>query len=121
MKTVVFKGKEYKNYLVSEDSKVFNAKTGKELKQFRTGRRRELSVSLSENGKKRDVKVALLVLEAYKGRPTDITNKLCGLTWSVNHINGNIDDNNLINVEWRTVSENIKLYWADVKSGRRTR
>ena len=125
-KTVVYNGREYSNYTITTDGRIFNAKTGRELKHSYVGtnkcsRRLDPAVNLSVSGKKITAKVALLVLETYKGRPTPLTDKHSGLSWSVNHIDGNWKNNNLSNLEWQTVSDNLRLYWADVKAGRKTR
>ena len=117
-KTVVYKGKEYSNYTVTTDGRIFNAKTEKELKQVYVGRnkdsrRHDLAINLCENGKRITVKVALLVLETYKGRPAPLTNTHSGLSWSVNHIDENVYNNDISNLEWLTVVDNAKAYWAN--------
>lgn len=72
------------------------------LKQKRpiSAKRRDARVSLWKNGKPRDHLVARLVASAFLGAP------IPGMT--VNHINGNYEDNRPENLEWLPLADNIK-------------
>ena len=63
-------------------------------------RRNDARVSLWKNGKVKDVLVSRLVASTWIGVPTD--------DMTVNHINGDWNDNRIENLEWVTLSENIK-------------
>lgn len=63
-------------------------------------KRQDLRVSLWKNGVVKDHLVSRLVASAWHGAPCD------GMT--VNHINGIWSDNSAENLEWITLSENIK-------------
>ena len=111
-KTVVYNGRKYPNYTITTDGRIFNVTTGRELKHSYVGKRHDPAINLRENKKGITAKVALLVLETYTGKPAPLTDKHSALSWSVNHIDGNWKNNNLSNLEWLTVSDNVKAYWA---------
>lgn len=90
-------------------SKRFNRRVWKTriLKhKFRVhGKRRDAAVTLWKDGKCKDYLVSRLVAMAWvDGYETNLT---------VNHIDGNPQNNNCSNLEWITLSENIKKGYKD--------
>lgn len=86
------------NYDIYEDGRVKNIKTGKFLKGQKNMLNGYWSVNLSNNGKKKRFYnhrlVAIAFIENPENKPT------------VNHIDGNLDNNSLSNLEWMTQQEN---------------
>lgn len=93
--------KKFMNYLVSEDGDVFNASTGKKLSTFAGKKNKYRIVDLNNNGTRHRFLVHRLVAILYIGYPYD--KKL-----QVNHIDGNVLNNNYKNLEWVTCKENLK-------------
>jgi hypothetical protein len=95
----------FDNYLISVDGKVFSLKTMSFLK-LRKNRengyyRAELyNGKLNNNKKSKNLSIARLVANAYLPNPE---NKK-----TVNHIDGNKENNMLCNLEWATYSENMQ-------------
>ena len=93
--------KQFSNtkYIVSNTGLVKNSITGKTLKPYDNGKGYK-KVSLSHNGKIFKIYVhrlvALLFVEGFK----------VGLT--VDHVDGNKDNNNFHNLEWVTLEENVR-------------
>jgi hypothetical protein len=87
----------YPNYSVTEDGKVINNKTNKELKPI-LGNTGYCQVSLCNNGKIKNYNIHRLIASAFLSNDE---NKR-----EVNHINGIKTDNRLKNLEWNTSSEN---------------
>lgn len=89
--------KRYLNtkYLVSRDGRIFNAITGRELKQQNNGNG-YLKVTLTINGKQIQKLSHRIVAETY----------LINKSIQVNHKDGNKSNNNVDNLEWVTNSEN---------------
>lgn len=86
------------NYLVSDDGRVFNGSTGKELKQIITPNNGYLKVTLyRKDGKRKFENVHRLVARAF----------VDGYGDEVNHINGIKTDNRAKNLEWCTHGENL--------------
>lgn len=93
--------KDYPNYSITKDGRVFNNKHNRYLKPFkRTG---YWSVSLYEAGKMNSIRIHRLLAQAYIDNPE---NKPC-----VNHIDGDKTNNNISNLEWCTYKENTKHSW----------
>jgi hypothetical protein len=91
--------KDFEDYLVDESGNIFSSKYGKlkpikqqyHIKGYKV-------VTLVQGDLKKTLKVHRLVALAFIGNPL---NKK-----QVNHINGNKEDNNILNLEWATQSEN---------------
>ena len=88
-------------FRVSNFGNVFSKRTGKLLKQHsrKHGRKTIATKVGGRNGMSLCFKVHRLVAEAFL---ENIENKP-----QVNHIDGNPSNNNLVNLEWATASENI--------------
>jgi hypothetical protein len=100
----------YENYSVAEDGRVFNNKTGRELKYtyINTGYRR---VGICRNNKQIKHLVHRLVAEAYVPNPD---NKPC-----VNHLDKNKLNNHASNLEWCTSQENHRHSWANGRKSKK--
>ena len=82
---------------------------GKILKYYEDSQGR-LSVSLSKNDKKKNIRVHIIVAETFIGKRPD-KKVIC-------HINGNNQDNRLVNLRYDTHRENaIDIYRQGNKSG----
>jgi hypothetical protein len=92
--------KDYPNYSITKDGKVFSHKYNKFLAERNNKNRAYNSVLLYHNNIKNNVLVHRLVAMTFLDNPL---NKRC-----VNHINGNKTDNRIENLEWVTHSENSK-------------
>jgi hypothetical protein len=92
--------KDYPNYSITKDGKVFSHKTNKFLSNRNNKKRGYNYVVLYANNKHKNILVHRLVAIAYLQNPL---NKRC-----VNHINGIKTDNRVENLEWNTHSENSK-------------
>lgn len=100
-KFIIYQGKEYNNFEVSTDGQIRNAKTQKVYKLHlnKTGYW-QVCVSLGSKKNKKIFKVHKAVAETFI---PNIENKP-----SVNHIDGNKQNNVVNNLEWVTNSENIQ-------------
>lgn len=92
----------YPDYQVNTFGDIRNRKTGLILKQF-SDRYGYMRVSL---GSINNVYVHRIVCETFYGLPE-------GVRCHVNHIDGDRKNNNVLNLEWCTPSENIK--WGVMK------
>jgi len=89
----------YENYLVFEDGKVINSKTGRELKFSKTSKG-YLSVNLCKNNKRKMFRINRLVAKAYI---ENLENKP-----EVDHKNRITTDNRVENLRWATHLENMQ-------------
>ena len=87
----------YENYLISQDGKVYNEKRNKEVKTNKNSIG-YLRVNLSNKGKRKQLLVHRLVANAFIPNPNNKP--------EVNHIDGDKENNNVVNLEWTTRSEN---------------
>lgn len=71
----------------------------------RTKKRQDGRVSLWKDGEEKDYLVSRLVASTWLGSPDD------GMT--VNHIDGNYQNNSVTNLEWITRAENIRKGFSD--------
>ncbi len=95
--------KSFGNYGISECGKVFNMRTGRQLKlcKRKNTRYQSIHVELSDNGEKKVFSVHRLVAETWLPPPeTDRHN-------NVNHIDGNPSNNHASNLEWVTPAQNV--------------
>lgn len=98
MKSLAFLG--FPHYSVTEDGKVWSHHNGKFLKGSIAHNHHDKyeKVMLSENGKRKFITVHRLVAFAFLDKPH-------GKEY-VNHIDGNIHNNHMSNLEWVTALEN---------------
>lgn len=85
-------------YLISDEGIIRNNKTGKILKVSERG-----TVQLSVNQKNRGYTVGRLVAETFLPKPDDKD--------MVIHIDGNLENNNIKNLEWISNQENSQKVW----------
>ena len=90
--------KGYERYEISSIGNVRNSKTGRILKKDKS--RNYYEVVLSQQGKTKKYAIHRLVAEHFINNPKNKP--------QVNHKDGNKLNNNIENLEWVTVSENIK-------------
>lgn len=102
-KKFYYEGKET-NYSVSEDGRVRNDKTGRELKGTYASNEYQ-RVSIQINGKQKMILVHRLVAETFLPNPDNLP--------VVHHVDGNKHNNNVNNLQWVTVSENNKHNFKD--------
>ncbi len=94
--------KNYENYIVSKDGRIYNKITSKKLKAF-PDTRGYLQVKLYNNGKGVTKKVHRLVAETYL---LNIENKP-----QINHIDGIKNNNKLDNLAWISCTDNMRHSW----------
>lgn len=103
MRTLIINNKET-NYLINELGKIYNKKTNKEL----TGcikKNGYKSVKLTIEGKKKDFLVHRLVALTFLPNPSNLP--------QVNHKDRNKINNEVSNLEWINVSNNVKHSYLD--------
>ncbi len=88
------------NYLVSSDGRIYSLKTKRILKNMVQSNKRYFYVALSKNGFVKNYRVHRLVATAF------IPNKES--KEQVNHIDFDVFNNKVENLEWATISENMK-------------
>lgn len=86
-------------YLVSEEGKIFNGKTGKEVKGT-TKRNEYKTVQLTINGKQKSIMVHRIVAEMFLENPNNLP--------IVHHKDRNKLNNNVSNLEWVSYKDNIE-------------
>ncbi len=89
--------KDYEDYLIYEDGRVFSTKTNKFISNY-VNTRGYVVVELFKNSKKKMIFLHRLIALNYIPNPH---NKPC-----VNHINADKTDYRICNLEWATHSEN---------------
>lgn len=91
----------YENYLVDPDGNVYSKKTHKILKGTEhNGKQPYFYVSLRKNGKTKKIFIHRLVAMTFLDNPNDKE--------QVNHIDGDVQNNVVCNLEWCTNAENTQ-------------
>lgn len=98
----------FTDYRVSKTGEVWSIRRNKKLSPATVGPGYQ-RVNLKLNKKNYSKYIHRLVLETYKG---EANGKVC------NHIDFNVKNNNLENLEWITQGENIRHYWKNHPSPR---
>ena len=101
--------KNFENYEIYEDGRVFNTNTKKFLKGS-IGENGYLYYRLSKNNKKKMIYAHRLVAESFLNNEDNLP--------VVNHKDGNKLNNNVENLEWVSYSENTK-HWHSISSSLR--
>jgi len=89
----------YENYLIYENGQVFSKKNKRFLKP-RVDRYGYLSIQISKNNQRKNVRIHRLIALYFIPNPE---NKRC-----VDHIDGNKANNSISNLRWASDSENCK-------------
>lgn len=92
----------YEKYSVSNTGLVRNNLTGKFL-IFYKDKDGYQYISLSRNGKVKKFRVHRLVAQAFISNPNNLK--------TVDHINGDKEDNNVNNLQWLSNGDNLEKYW----------
>lgn len=100
--------KEYKGYLVDDDLKIYNSKTGRQLSPF-VGTDGYAQVARHDNNHVYHERVHVILAHCFIENPN-------GYKY-INHIDSNKLNNSLENLEWCTNSQNVAHGW---RSGNRT-
>ncbi|MCU5058913.1 HNH endonuclease [Bacillus cereus] len=98
----------YENlYMVSDEGNVKGIKSGKVLSNKRVDGSGYIQVALRKDGKAKELRVNRLVAQEFLPKP-DNENKI-----TVNHKDGNKTNNAVDNLEWSTLSEQMKHAYAN--------
>ena len=92
----------YDNYSVSDTGEIRNTNKDKPL-AYAKDKDGYLYATLSKNGKAQKFRVHRLVAYAFIPNPNNLD--------TVDHINGNKEDNSISNLQWLSSKENLKKYW----------
>ena len=93
----------FRNYLISESGKIYNLTTKRQLKHgYLRGYK---IICLMKNGKKYMKRVSRLVCQAWHGA--------FKINQTVDHIDGNKDNDHFSNLRKMTLRQNIKAYWSN--------
>jgi hypothetical protein len=95
----------YEHYLVSEDGKVYNSLSGKELKSYPNKNTGYMTIVLSNGIKPKACYVHRLVALVYISNPLNFP--------EVNHKNHIRSDNSVSNLEWVTKKQNIQHAYSN--------
>ena len=93
--------KDFENYCVTDDGRVFNTKFNRELKTFNNRKTGYMQLMLHKNGNKYNKRVHRLVAEAYLENPKDLP--------LIDHKDDNKCNNRVDNLQWVTHKENYNL------------
>ena len=100
-KTLVYNGETYDKFEISNNGQLKNVETGTIYKQhINKEGYNQVCVSLGGRNKKKVFKIHKAVAETFIENPENKN--------TVNHIDGNKNNNSYKNLEWATLSENIK-------------
>lgn len=98
--TLIYQGKKYDNFLVSDDGEIKNKTTNCVYKLNKVGRGYlAVCISLGSRSNKKMIKVHKAVAETFIPNPNNLP--------EVNHIDGNKLNNYVQNLEWVTGQENV--------------
>lgn len=92
----------YENYSVSDTGLIVNNRTGRTL-ILTKDKDGYLYTTLSKNGKRKKFRVHRLVAQAFIPNPNNFD--------TVDHINGDKEDNRVGNLQWLSNESNLKKYW----------
>ena len=94
----------YEKYSVSDTGLIRNENTGRYL-AFSKDKDGYLHTSLSKNGVVKQFGVHRIVAKAFIPNPNGLA--------TVDHKNGNKEDNNVSNLQWLSCADNLEKYWKN--------